>query len=138
MAKSKTPVELATEFVSESIENAKAAFGGEDVTKEGVEALNKSASFYQSRFADLQLKGMEYAEANTKAAFAFWREAVSAKSPEALFSLQQSFLKSQSEAVARQFKDMNTLTLSLVRDAAVPMQDSMAKAFAPFQPKKAA
>ncbi len=139
MAKSKTPVELATEFVTESLETAKSAFAPDSAAaKEGMEAMNKSASVYQTRFADLQLKGVEYAEANTKAAFAFFREAVATKSPDAFFSLQQAFLKSQSEVLVRQFQDINTLALSVVRDAAAPVQDSMSKAFSAFQPKKAA
>ena len=139
MAKTKTPVELATEFVTESIESAKSAFAPDNaVTKDGMEALSKSASVYQTRFADLQLKGVEYAEANAKAAFAFWRDAFAAKSPDALFSLQQAFVKSQSEILVRQFQDINTLAMSLVRDAAQPVQDNMSKAFSAFQPKKAA
>ena len=108
--KTKTPVELATEFVTDSIDTAKATFGGEaGPAKESVEALSASAKVYQERLADLQAKSLSYFEANTKAVLGFWREAASVKSPEALFALQQGFFKSQSEVALKQFQDLNEL-----------------------------
>ena len=83
--KTKTPVELASDFVADSIDTAKAAFSADSgVAKESLDAINLSAKAYQARLADLQAKGMDIAESNTKAVLAFWRNAVAAKSPEAL------------------------------------------------------
>jgi hypothetical protein len=121
--KTKTPVELASDFVSDTIDSAKAAFTPDsDAAKESIEALNQSAKVYQARFAELQTKGMDIAEANTKAFFAFWRDATTAKSPEALFTLQQDFVKAQSEATLKQLQDLNAVTVALVREAAAPVQ----------------
>jgi hypothetical protein len=137
--KTKTPVELATEFVTDSIDTAKAAFSGEaGPAKDGMEALNASAKVYQTRFAELQAKGMEIMEANTKAVLGFWRDASAVKSPEALFSLQQDFMKAQSEAALKQFQDLNDVTVALVREASAPVQEGFKKSFAGFSFPKAA
>jgi hypothetical protein len=136
--KTKTPVELASDFVSDTLDTAKAAFSSEsDVAKEGLEALNLSAKVYQSRFAELQAKGMEIAETNAKAIFAFWREATTVKSHEALFTLQQDFMKAQSENAFKQFQDLNTVTVALVREASAPVQAGFSKAFAGLAAKAA-
>lgn len=136
--KTKTPVELASDFVSDTLDTANAAFANEsDVAKEGFEALNQSAKVYQARFSDLQAKGMDIAETNAKAFFAFWRNATSAKSPEALFSLQQDFVKAQSETALKQFQDLNSVTVALVREASAHVQAGLSKAFAGFTAKAA-
>jgi len=136
--KTKTPVELASDFVSDTLETATAAFSSEsDVAKEGLEALNLSAKVYQARISDFQAKGMDIAETNTKAFFAFWRDATSAKSPEALFALQQDFVKAQSETALKQIQDLNSFTVALVREASAPVQAGLTKAFAGFTAKAA-
>jgi hypothetical protein len=103
-----------------------------------MEALNASAKVYQTRFAELQAKGMEIMEANTKAVLGFWRDASAVKSPEALFSLQQDFMKAQSEAALKQFQDLNDVTVALVREASAPVQEGFKKSFAGFSFPKAA
>ena len=114
--KSKSPVELASDFVADSIETAKTAFGPEsDVARQNFDALSQSAKQVQEGFVSLQSKGVAYAESNAKAVFSFWRDAVSAKSPEALFNLQQDFVKAQTDAAVKQFQDLNSATLSFVK-----------------------
>ncbi len=137
--KAKTPVELASDFVTESLDSAKAAFAGENsaAAKDGIEAINKSAKAYQARFSDLQTKGMEFAEANANAVLAFWREASAVKSPEALIALQQNFFKAQSQAVVEQIHELNSVGVALVRDVAAPVQESLSK-FPGFAVNKAA
>ena len=137
--KTKTPAELATDFVADSFETAKSAFGGETAAaQEGFDALNKAASTYQARFSDLQAKSLEIAESNAKATFAFLRDVMTVKSPDAFVSLQQSFFKLQSEAAMSQAQDLNAMTVALMRDVASPLQANVGKAFAAFQPKQAA
>lgn len=126
--KTKTPVEIASDFVADSIDTAKAAFGGDNgVAKESLDAINQSAKAYQARFADLQAKSMDIAEANTKAVFAFWRNATAVKTPEALFALQQDFFKAQSEVAMKQFQELNGAATALVREAAAPVQEGFSK-----------
>lgn len=126
--KTKTPVELASDFVADSIDTAKAAFSGDNtVAKESLDVINQSAKACQARLADLQAKGMDIAEANAKAVFAFWRNATAVKTPEALFALQQDFFKAQSEAAMKQFQELNSVTTALVREAAAPVQEGFSK-----------
>ncbi len=137
--KTKTPVEIANDFVTDSIDTAKAAFSGDTgAAKESLDAINQSAKVYQARFADLQAKGMDIVEANTKAVLSFWREATAVKSPEALFALQQDFVKAQSETALKQFQEINSVTVALVREAAAPVQEGFSKTFAGFPFTKAA
>jgi hypothetical protein len=136
--KTKSPVELASDFVADSLDTAKAAFSTEtDVAKEGFEALNQSAKLYQARFADLTAKSVDIAETNTKAFFSFWRDVSAVKSADALFALQQDYVKAQSEAAMKHFQDINTVTVALVREASAPMQAGLNKAFAGLNAKAA-
>ena len=137
--KTKSPVELATDFVTGSIDSAQAAFGGEaGPAKESVEALTASAKQCQARLADLHSKGMAFLETNTKAVMGFWRDAAAVKSPEALFTLQQDFFKAQSEVAVKQFQELNDVTSAFVREAAAPVQEGFTKSFAAFPFPKAA
>lgn len=137
--KTKTPVELATDFVADSLDTAKAAFSGDaGPAKESVEALSASAKVYQTRMADIQAKGLAIFESNTKALLGFWRDAAAVKSPEALFALQQNFFKSQSEVAVKQFQELNDATVALVREAAAPVQEGFKKSLSGFNFPKAA
>jgi hypothetical protein len=136
--KTKTPVELATDFVADSIETAKTTFGPEsDAARQNFEAISHSAKQVQDGLTGLQAKGVSYAETNAKALFAFWREAVAVKSADALFNLQQDFVKAQSEVAVKQFQDLNSATLAFVKETAAPLQASWNKAFAGFANKAA-
>ena len=136
--KTKSPVELASDFVADSIETAKTAFGPEsDVARQNFDAMSQSAKQVQEGFTALQSKGVAYAESNAKALFAFWRDAVAVKSPEALFNLQQDFFKNQSEAAVKQFQDLNSATLAFVKDSAAPVQANWNKVFSGFGNKAA-
>jgi hypothetical protein len=87
----------------------------------------------KDQFVALNAKAVEFAEDNTKAAFAFTREALAAKSPEALWSLQQSFLKSQQEAAVRQTEAFGKFYADWLKQSSAPLAD----AFKPFMGKVA-
>lgn len=128
-------VEAANGFVSTAIDNvAKTLAAQPAAAKEGMDALNAAASAAKSRFAELQMKGVEIAEVNTKAAFAFVRDAMAVKSPETLVTLQQDFFKAQQDVLMRQFQDVNSLTLAILRDLSAPLQDGLNKSIASFTP----
>jgi hypothetical protein len=78
-------------------------------------------------------KAMEFAEENTKAAFAFTRDVLAAKTPEHFFSVQQSYLKAQQEAALRQAEALNKLYADWLKDAAAPVADALK----PLMPKAA-
>ncbi len=93
--------------------------------------INDTFEKTKTQFASLNTKAVEIAEENTKAAFAFARDAMAARTPEALWSLQQAYLKSQQEAVTRQAESFGKFYADLLKDAGSPMADAMK----PFMPK---
>ena len=137
--KNRTPVERATDFVAESFETAKSAMEGETAAAvESVEALSKATTTYQARLTDLQAKSLEIVESNAKSTFAYFRDVMAVKSPDAFVALQQDFFKAQSETAMSQAQDLNAMTAALFRDVASPLHANLGKAFAAFQPDKAA
>jgi hypothetical protein len=95
--------------------------------------FNDSFEKTKTQFATLNTKAVEIAEENTKAAFAFTREAFAAKTPEALWSLQQSFFKSQQDAVTKQAESFGKFYADWLKDTSAPMAEAMK----PFMPKAA-
>lgn len=95
--------------------------------------FNDSFEKTKTQFATLNSKAVEIAEENTKAAFAFTRDALAAKSPEALWSLQQSFFKAQQDAITKQAETLGKFYADWLKDTSAPMADAMK----PFMPKVA-
>ena len=94
--------------------------------------FNNTIEKSQAQVAAFNAKAVEFAEDSTKAAFAFAREALAAKTPESLWSVQQSFMKSQQEAAVRQAESFNALYAGWLRDASSPMADAMKPFMAAF------
>jgi hypothetical protein len=84
----------------------------------------------KAQFATLNTKAVEIVEENTKAAFAFTRDALAAKTPEAFWSLQQSFFKSQQDAITKQAESFGKFYADWLKDTSAPM----AQAMKPFMP----
>jgi hypothetical protein len=66
----------------------------------------------QAQVQAISAQAMTFAEENTKAGFAFVREAMSVKSPDAFWSMQQSFFRAQQEAATRQAETLGKLVTS--------------------------
>lgn len=95
--------------------------------------INETIEKTQTEFAALNTKAVEIAEENAKAAFAFTREALTAKTPEALWSLQQAFFKAQQDAVTKQTEAMSKFYADWLKETSGPMAEAMK----PFMPKVA-
>lgn len=95
--------------------------------------FNDSFEKTKTQFATLNTKAVEIAEENTKAAFAFAREALAAKTPEALWGLQQAYFKAQQDAVSKQAETFGKFYADWLKDTSAPMADAMK----PFMPKVA-
>ena len=87
----------------------------------------------KSQIVALNAKAVEFAEDNTKAAFAFTKEVLSAKTPEAFWSVQQSFIKAQQEAAVKQTEAFSKFYADWLKETSAPMADAMK----PFMPKAA-
>jgi hypothetical protein len=88
----------------------------------------------QTQFTALTSKAVDVSEQNTKSVFAFAREALAAKTPEAFFKAQQEFFKSQQAFAAKQAEELYAFYAECIKQAPVPFAD----AFKPFMPSKAA
>jgi hypothetical protein len=95
--------------------------------------FNDTIEKTKTQFAALNSKAVEIIEENAKAAFAFTREALAAKTPETFWGLQQSFFKAQQDAVTKQTEAMSKFYADWLKETSGPMADAMK----PFMPKTA-
>lgn len=79
----------------------------------------------KAQIVALNTKAVEMAEDTTKAVFAYTREVLSAKTPEAFWAVQQSFMKSQQDAVAKQAEAMKALYADWLKETSAPMADAL-------------
>ena len=94
--------------------------------KKGMEQAYETAS---KGAVDFNLRLIDMAQANTKAAFDFARQLTSAKSPSEFFELLTSHVRKQRETLSEQVQQITTLTQKAAIDAAQPFQASGAKIF---------
>ena len=132
------PAEVSA-MAQKTVDQAQAAF--EKVTElahSNVQIMDAAASVYKNHLADIQLKAMEFAQLNVNAGFTFARKFLAVKQPAEIFSLQQSFVKEQAEALQRQAAELNELSVTLAKESLKPVQDGMTKSFAGFSKAVAA
>ncbi len=97
-----------------------------------MQSLDASTAAFKARGADLQMKLMEYTQANIGAAFAFTRALLGVKEPTAFVKLNQDFTKDRLDAFTKQSRELQQLTLALVSETAKPVQEGLQKTFAAF------
>ena len=118
------------DFAQKTVDQAQAAFEKvSEVAHGNVQLLDAAANAYKNRFTDIQLKSMEFAQANMNAAFAFARKFVAVRDPSEAFSLNQSFFKDQADAMQRQAAELNELSVALAKESLKPVQESVNKSF---------
>ena len=118
------------DFAQKSVDQAQAAFEKvSEVAHGNVQLLDAAANAYKNRLTDIQLKSMEFAQANMNAAFAFARKFVAVRDPAEVFSLNQSFFKDQADAMQRQAAELNELSVALAKESLKPVQEGMTKSF---------
>ena len=126
-------------FAQKTVNDAQAAF--EKVTElahGNVQMMDEAANAYKNRMTDIQLKAMEFAQANVNSGFAFVRKYLSLRDPAAAMALNQDFFKSQAEAMQRQASELNELSVALARESLKPVQESFTKSFSSLSKSVAA
>jgi phasin len=132
------PAEMAS-LAQKSVDQAQAAFEkASEVAHSNVQMFDAAANAYKNRFTDIQLKAMEFAQANVNASFAFARKLFATTQPVEAFSLQQTFMKDQAESLQRQATELGELSAGLAKEAMKPLQDTMSKSFADITKSMAA
>ncbi|MCX7347818.1 MAG: phasin family protein [Alphaproteobacteria bacterium] len=137
MSSKKVKAEMNTELPQEmtamaqkTVDQAQAAFDkASEIAHGNVQLFDAAANAAKNRFNDLQLKAIEFAQANINAGFGFTRKLFAVKEPTEVFSLQQTFLKEQAEVLQKQAAELNELTVALAKEAVKPLQDGLTKSF---------
>ena len=128
----KSKIEAETvDFAQSTVDQAQMAFDkASDLAQDNFQVVDAATVAFKARATDLQMKGVEIAQANMAAMFDFARKAFSIKDPQAFFQLNQDFARNQVQAFQKQASELNTLAVSLAKETLKPMQDSVSKAFA--------
>jgi hypothetical protein len=79
----------------------------------------------QTQFVTLNAKAVEFAEDNTKAAFAFTRDVLAAKTPENFWAVQQSFFKAQQDVAAKQTEVFSKFYADWIKETSAPVAEAM-------------
>ncbi|MGQ0485205.1 MAG: phasin family protein [Hyphomicrobiales bacterium] len=140
MTAKKAKVEMTGELPSEvaalaqkTVDQAEAAFDqASDLAHSNVQYFDAAAIAYRGRFADIQMKMVEFTQNAVTASFAHTRSLFAVKGPAEFFALQQDFLRQQAETFQRQATEIGQLALQLAKETAKPVQDGVAKTFSDF------
>jgi hypothetical protein len=125
--------EAPAQFAAASVDRMEAAFDAAAGAAHGqAQSYDASTAAFKARSTDLQMKLMEFAQANVGAAFAFTRALLGAKEPQTYVKLNQDFTKDRFEVFANQSRELQQLTLALVSETAKPMQEGFSKSVAAF------
>lgn len=87
--------------------------------------FNDTFAKTQTQFAALNTKAVEFAEDNTKTAFAFTRDVLAAKTPEAFWAVQQSFFKAQQDSMTKQSEAFGKFYADWLKETSAPLADAM-------------
>lgn len=111
------------EFAEKSVDQARKAFDDfMSVTQKAVETAEDSASIVQSGATDVNRKTLSYAEEHMDAAFQFAQKLVQAKDLEEMVGLQQSYLRSQMEALGEQARELSNTATKAAQDVSKATQ----------------
>jgi phasin len=126
-------------FAQKTVDQAQAAFEKvSEVAHNNVQLFDEAANAYKNRVTDIQLKTMEFAQLNLNAGFAFARKFVAVRDPSEAVTLQQAFLKEQTETLQRQVSELGELSVALAKESLKPMQETVTKSFGGFSKAVAA
>src|SRR4029078_406783 len=124
----------ATQAFREVAENGsaqvKAAFANASTAAAGAAALMEDSYLRTIKGAQkYNTKVIEFAQANTKAAFDFAQELVGVKSPSEFFELSTNHSRKQFEKLSEQTKELATLAQKVTVATAEPVKAGVTKAF---------
>jgi phasin len=124
----------ATQALREMAENgsaqAKAAFANASTAAADAATLMKDSYSRTIKGAqEYNTKVIEFAQANTKAAFDFAQELVGVKSPSEFFELSTNHSRKQFEKLTEQTKELATLAQKVTVATAEPVKAGVTRAF---------
>ena len=129
MPKMEVPAEFR-EMTDKSVAHARDAYAKAKVASE--ETVDLLANVYETiakGAIEYNLKLIEIARTNNRAAFDYAHELLGVKSPSELIELSTAYMRKQFEVVSAQNKELYALAQELTADAAGPIKTGMSKAF---------
>src|SRR5579863_5667975 len=97
--------------------------------EEATDVLETTYSTATKGASDYGLKVIEATRTNTNAAFDFFGELITAKSPSELIELSSSHARRQFEAFTQQGKELSALAQKVATETSEPIKNGMNKAF---------
>ncbi|MGE0212015.1 MAG: phasin family protein [Parvibaculaceae bacterium] len=120
----------AADLARQSVDQAQAAFDrASDFAHGGVQMFDATAGALKANVAELQLKAMEIAQANTNAVFAHLHKLLAVSGPGEVFPLTQTFAAEQAKSFLQQVAEVNELTLKFATETAKPVQEGVLRSF---------
>lgn len=120
----------AAVIARQSVDQAQAAFEkARDMAHDQVQIFDATAGALKASCAELQLKAIEIAQANTNAAFAHLRKLLSVTQPTEILPLTQSYMGEQTQALVRHAAEFNDMAVKLAAETVKPLQEGFLKSF---------
>jgi hypothetical protein len=120
----------AADLARRSVDQAQEVFDkASEFAHGGVQMFDAAAGALKANVAELQMKTMEIAQANTNAVFAHVRNLLSVRDPANFASLTQDFLAAQLQTAVRQASDLNELAMKFASETAKPVQDGLLRSY---------
>ncbi len=98
-------------------------------SEEAADLLENTYTTVAKGATDYNLKLIEIARANTRAAFDYARELLGVKSPAEFIELSTAHMRNQFDIVSAQNKELCALAQEVANEAAEPIKTSVSKAF---------
>ncbi len=118
------------EFAERGVAQAKDTYEKmKAVAEDATDVLETTYSTASKGASDYGLKVIEVARVNTNAAFDFFGELMTAKSPSELIELSSAHARKQFEALTQQSKELGALAQKVATETAEPIKNGMNKAF---------
>jgi phasin len=129
MPKMEVPAEFR-EMTEKGVAHARDAYAKAKVAgEETVDLLAKVYETVAKGAIEYNLKLIEIARTNNRAAFDYAHELLGVKSPSDLIELSTAHMRKQFDAVSAQNKELYALAQELTADATEPIKTGMSKAF---------
>jgi phasin len=129
MPKMEVPAEFR-EMTDKGVAHARDTYAKARVASEEAAALLENTyAIVAKGAADYNLKLIEIARTNTRAAFDYANELLGVKSPSEFIELSTAHMRNQFDIVSAQNKELCALAQEVANEAAEPIKTSVSKAF---------
>ncbi len=118
------------EFAEKSVDQAQVVYGQfRDAAQETVDMLDESATALKDGTAGVQIKAIDFAQANILSGFDLARKMIAAKDAKEVVDLQAGYARDQVKVVTEQARELSALYAKVTEDASRPLKAGVSKSF---------